>query len=163
MYWSIHQYPAFPGHGSVEEIGTDKGVGFTINVPLPPGSGDDIYADALQYTLPVARQFNPDIVAVSAGFDAHRYDLLLDLRFTVDAFYKTGKMLTDNFNNVFATLEGGYNVEELPKCLYNFTDGVSDNPKKYTEMATESDIKIWMEYELRLDKLLSNLSPYWAI
>ena len=163
MYWSIHQYPAFPGHGSFEEIGRDKGAGFTVNVPLPPGSGDDIYADALKYSLPVAREFNPDVVAVSAGFDSHRYDLLLDLRFTVDAFYKTGRMLADNFNNVFATLEGGYNVEELPKCIYNFTDGISDKPKKYTEQATESDIKIWMEYELRLDKLLSNLTPYWSV
>ncbi|MBT8209397.1 MAG: hypothetical protein KJP14_02620, partial [Eudoraea sp.] len=84
-------------------------------------------------------------------------------RYTVDAFYQTGRMLAENFSNVFATLEGGYNVEELPKCLYNFTDGISDNPKKYTEKATESDIKVWMEYELRLDNLLSNLSPYWAI
>lgn len=163
MYWSIHQFPAFPGHGFVDEIGTGKGAGFTINVPLPPGSGDDIYANALQYTLPVALEFNPDVVAVSAGFDAHQYDLLLDLRFTVNAFYNTGKILADNFSNVFATLEGGYNVEELPKCIHNFTDGISGNSKKYSELVTESDIKVWMEYEMRLDKLLSNLTPYWTI
>ena len=163
MYWSIHQFPAFPGHGWVDEIGSDKGKGFTINVPLPPASGDDIYYDALKYTLPVALEFNPDVVAVSAGFDSHKYDLLLDLRYTVDAFYKTGSILADNFSNVFATLEGGYNVEELPKCIHNFTNGISGQPKRYTEPATESDIKIWMEYELRLDKLLSNLSPYWSV
>ena len=163
MYWSIHQFPAFPGHGYVDEIGTGKGTGFTINVPLPPGSGDDIYTDALQHTLPIALEFKPDVVAVSAGFDAHQYDLLLDLRFTVDAFYNTGKILAKNFSNVFATLEGGYNVEELPKCIYNFTDGISGNSKKYSEVATESDIKIWMEYEMRLDKMLYNLTPYWSI
>ncbi|MCE2613941.1 histone deacetylase [Flavobacteriaceae bacterium D16] len=163
MYWSIHQFPAFPGHGSADEIGTDKGAGFTINVPLPPGSGDDIYANAIKYTLPIALEFNPDVVAVSAGFDAHQYDLLLDLRLTVDAFYNTGNILADNFSNVFATLEGGYNVEELPKSIYNFRDGISGNSKKYSELATESAIQVWMEYEMRLDKLLSNLTPYWSI
>jgi acetoin utilization deacetylase AcuC-like enzyme len=163
MYWSIHQFPAFPGHGFVDEIGTGKGAGFTINVPLPPGSGDDIYANALQYTLPVALEFNPDVVAVSAGFDAHQYDLLLDLRLTVDAFYKTGVMLAEHFSTVFATLEGGYNVEELPKSIHNFTDGISGNTKKYSELATESNMQVWMEYEMRLDKLLSNLTPYWSI
>ncbi|NNF34978.1 MAG: histone deacetylase family protein, partial [Saprospiraceae bacterium] len=162
MYWSIHQYPAFPGHGNADEIGTGDGTGFTINVPLPPGSGDDIYADALKNTLPIAKEFNPDVVAVSAGFDSHQYDLLLQLRYTVDSFYETGKLLTENFNNVFATLEGGYNVEELPKCITNFTDGISDNPKIYSEASTESDIKIWMDYELRIDKLLSVLRPYWT-
>ncbi len=54
LYWSIHQYPAFPGHGYVNEIGNGKGKGFTINVPLPPGSGDDIFMDAVDSFLPIA-------------------------------------------------------------------------------------------------------------
>jgi len=163
MYWSIHQYPAFPGNGTENEIGIDKGKGYTINVPMPPGSGDDIYMDALKYTLPIARQFAPDVVAVSAGFDAHQYDLLLQLRLTVNAFYLTGKMLVDNFENVFATLEGGYNIEEIPKCLYNFLDGINRQPQQHFERQTESDIKIWNEYELRIDSLLANLQSYWKI
>ena len=163
MYWSIHQFPAFPGHGNVDEIGKENGKGFTINAPLPPGSGDDIYMDALKYTLPIAVEFNPDVVAVSAGFDSHQYDLLLQLRLTVDAFFHTGQIISENFNNVFATLEGGYNVEELPKCIHNFVDGINGNPKQFTEPHTESDIKIWNEYELRIDKLLTNMKPYWKI
>lgn len=163
MYWSIHQFPAFPGHGNVDEIGKDKGKGFTINAPLPPGSGDDIYMDALKYTLPIAKDFNPDVVAVSAGFDSHQYDLLLQLRLTVDSFYTTGQIIAENFSNVFATLEGGYNVEELPKCINNFVDGMNGNPKKHTESHTDSDIKVWNEYELRIDKLLINMKNYWKI
>ena len=163
MYWSIHQYPAFPGHGFVDEIGRDKGKGFTINVPLPPGSGDDIYMDAIKYTLPIAKEFNPDIVAISAGFDAHEYDLLLQLRLTVDAFYETGKLIRENFENVFATLEGGYNVEELPKCIYNFIDGINGDDQEYSEKHTESDIKTWSEYEPRIDQLLTNMKQYWNI
>ncbi|NNK90170.1 MAG: histone deacetylase, partial [Saprospiraceae bacterium] len=74
MYWSIHQYPAFPGHGSENEIGDDKGKGYTINVPLPPGSSDDIFMDAFRSILPIAKSFDPDVVAISAGFDSHQYD-----------------------------------------------------------------------------------------
>ena len=143
MYWSIHQYPAFPGHGGEDEIGKNKGIGHTINVPLPPGSGDDIFMDGLLYTLPIAKQFNPDVVAVSAGFDSHQGDPLLQLRLSVDTFYEIGRILTENFDNIFATLEGGYNTEMLPKCLYNFLDGINQNPKQYSEKHTETGIKIW--------------------
>jgi acetoin utilization deacetylase AcuC-like enzyme len=104
MYWSQHQYPAFPGHGFVNEIGEKKGKGFTINVPLPPQSGDDIFMDAVREFLPIAKQFEPDVVAVSAGFDAHRFDPMLDLKVTASSFYKIGKLLGENFNNIFATL-----------------------------------------------------------
>ena len=86
---------------------------------------------------------------------------MLELRLTVDAFYNTGKIIAENFNNVFATLEGGYNVEVLPKCIHNFVDGINGNPKQFTETQTESDIKIWNDYELRIDMLLSNMNPYW--
>lgn len=163
MYWSIHQFPAFPGHGRADEIGKDAGTGFTINVPLPPGSGDDIYIDALETTLPIALKFEPDVLAISAGFDSHQYDLLLELRLTVDSFYKTGKILANNFPNLFATLEGGYNIEELPKCVYNFIDGINDSPKRFTEKTTDSDIKIWDEYEMRLHILLGKLRNIWNL
>lgn len=163
MYWSIHQYPAFPGHGCENEIGNGKGKGFTIHVPLPAGAGDDIFMDAIRSTLPIAKQFNPDVVAVSAGFDSHQYDLLLDLRYTVDSFHEVGKILKNNFENIFATLEGGYNIEELPKCLFNFVDGINSKPKRFSEKQTESNIKVWDEYEIRSNNLLVNLKPYWKI
>ena len=57
LYWSIHQFPAFPGKGAVDEIGVGKGIGYTINVPLPPASGDDIFMNAFQALLPLAQQF----------------------------------------------------------------------------------------------------------
>lgn len=163
MYWSIHQFPAFPGHGNVDEIGKGDGKGYTINVPLPAGSGDDIFMDAFNTLLPIAEQFQPDVVAISAGFDAHQYDLLLDLRLTVDLYYELGKILKSKFPNMFATLEGGYNVEELPKCLYNFLDGVNGSMQRFGERHTDSDIKVWDDYEIRLNKLLGILKDYWTI
>ena len=163
MYWSIHQYPAFPGHGSEDEIGRNKGKGFTINVPLPPYSGDDVFWDSIRYILPIAKEFNPDIVAVSAGFDSHKYDLLLDLNLSYDSYFELGQLLRSNFNNVYATLEGGYNVHELPKCLFNFLNGINGHKKRYSEAKTETDIRFWNEYEMRFDSLLSNLKPIWKI
>lgn len=161
MYWSIHQYPAFPGRGLPKELGEGPGEGFTVNVPLPPGAADDIFMDSIESVLPVVQAFNPDIVAVSAGFDAHQYDLLLDLRVSVNTFYLLGRLLREQFPNVFATLEGGYSIEELPKCLNNFVDGFNGNPMRYIEDKTESDIKVWNEYEIWLNQLLGLMKKYW--
>jgi acetoin utilization deacetylase AcuC-like enzyme len=163
MYWSIHQLPAFPGHGQANEIGEDKGKGFTINIPIPPASGDDVFMDAVQTFLPVAKQFNPDVVAVSAGFDAHQYDLLLDLKVTTNSYYKIGCLLRENFSNIFATLEGGYNVEELPNCINSFLYGINDQPYKAPERETETEYIVMNEYEMRLYAAIGHLKHYWNI
>jgi acetoin utilization deacetylase AcuC-like enzyme len=161
LYWSIHQYPAFPGHGFINEIGESKGAGFTINVPVPPYSGDDIFMDAVDTILPVVEQFQPDVVAVSAGFDAYVYDILLDLNVSVNTFYKIGARLRDRFTNIFATLEGGYNIEALPKCVYNFLAGINGEKMPYEEKEIASSRSVWEEYEIRLHTLIRNLQPYW--
>lgn len=164
MYWSIHQFPAFPGHGNYDEIGTGKGAGFTINVPLPPGSADDIFFDAFENYLPIAQQFDPDVVALSAGFDAHRYDLLLDLKLSVGAFYRIGKMLRQTFEGkLFATLEGGYNVSEAQKCLFSFLAGTNSLPNPYASEPTASGLRVWETYEMRLHAGLGKLKKYWKI
>lgn len=163
MYWSIHQYPAFPGFGFIDEVGTGVGEGFTLNSPLPPRSGDDIFMDAIGHYLPIAKQFQPDVVAVSAGFDAHQFDLLLGLRVSEDSFYEIGRLLRENFDQVFATLEGGYNVVELKKSVYSFLAGFNgeENPNPVTP--TETDIKIWDTYEMNLHAGLGNLGKYWNL
>lgn len=162
LYWSIHQYPAFPGHGLVQEIGTGAGAGYTINVPLPPKSGDDIFLDAFRTFLPLmAEQFRPDVVAVSAGFDAHAFDLLLELRVTAGTYYKIGRELKQRFDRLFATLEGGYNVEILPHCVDNFLAGVNGTAEKFAEAPTTSSRSVWEEYEIRLHALINYLQPYW--
>lgn len=161
MYWSMHQYPAFPGHGFVDEVGSGKGKGFTVNVPLPPGSADDVHDSALEYFLPVVEQFRPDVVAVSAGFDSHQYDLLLDLKASANFFYKAGKELSARFDNIFATLEGGYNVDEMPKCLYNFMAGINGEPIPYPEETTSSGMRVLETYEIYVHSIIANLKPYW--
>lgn len=163
MYWSMHQYPAFPGHGFVDEIGVGAGMGYTINTPLPPGSGDDIFWQAFESYLPIALQFKPDVLAISAGFDGYQHDPLLDLRYSLDLFYKLGLRLADIFPNRFATLEGGYNLQALPKCIYNFLAGSNRMDCPYVEAPTQTGLRIWEEHEARLYAGLHHLKPYWTI
>ncbi len=163
LFWSIHQYPAFPGNGFIDEIGDGKGKGFSINVPLPPGSADDIFMDAVRHFLPILKEFQPDVVAVSAGFDAHQYDLLLDLRVSTNAFYEIGQLLRENFEQVFAVLEGGYNVLEMPKCLLSFLAGFNGEDLPHPEEPTQSGLRVWETYEINVYGALSALRPYWKL
>lgn len=161
LYWSIHQYPAYPGHGFVDEIGVGPGKGFNINVPLPPGAGDDIYNEVLDYFLPVVKQFQPDVVALSAGFDAHQRDLLLDLKLSTSFFYTLGQRLRANFDHLFGTLEGGYNIDEMPRCLFNFLAGVNGQAMPYAEEATLSGLRAWETFEIYVHAVMGKLRDYW--
>jgi len=163
MYWSLHQFPAFPGGGTEDEIGEGKGKGYTINVPLPANCGDDVYMDAVNRLMKIPLQFKPDVVAVSAGFDAHQDDLLLQLRLSTNIYHKLGSLLSDNFNNIFATLEGGYNKTTLQKCVQNFIDGINGETIKYKERATDTMYQVKEEYEARMYVLEKNLSKHWDI
>lgn len=161
MFWSLHQFPAFPGKGRSDEIGAGKGKGFTVNVPLPPGSGDDIFMHAFKNYFPVIEQFEPDVIAVSAGFDSHQYDPLLQLNLSSNTFYEIGRMLAEQFENIFAVLEGGYNTSVLPHCIHNFLAGVNKKPLFFDEGHTVSFRTCWEQYDLDLHYGISCLNPYW--
>lgn len=165
MYWSMHQYPAFPGHGFVNELGEENGLGYTLNMPLPPGSADDIFMDAFGHFLPLAEQFQPDVVAISAGFDAHQYDLLLDLKVTTNTYYEIGQLLRERFSHIFAVLEGGYNIPELQKCVYAFEAGVNGlpMPPPCAEVRTTSGMRVWETYEMYLHGVLGKLKKHWKV
>ncbi|MBU1177013.1 MAG: histone deacetylase family protein [Patescibacteria group bacterium] len=161
LYLSIHQYPAFPNKGWVNEIGQKQGRGYNINIPLPVKSGDDLFVQSFKDFLPIIKQFKPDIAAVSAGFDGHYADPLLDLNYSINSFYEIGKILSNNFKNIFAVLEGGYNLKYLPKCVYNFISGINQKEIKFKEESTFSDSSIRQEYDKRIKMLHKNLIGYW--
>ncbi len=163
LYLSIHQYPAFPGKGYVNDMGSEKGKGYTINVPLPPGSSDDLYLESLLTLLPVVHQFKPDVVAVSAGFDAHHSDPLLNLNLSANVFYETGKILRNEFSQVFAVLEGGYNLQFLPKCFDNFLAGMNGQNQPFEEPATRSSEYVLIEFNRRMNELKQYLKPFWKL
>ena len=159
LYLSTHQFPFYPGNGPVEEIGEGAGEGFNIPVTLPAGAGDDLYLEAINQFIPIIKeQFKPDVVAVSAGFDAHKEDPVGNLNLSSNAFYETGKLLKNNFKNIFATLEGGYNPEALTKSIKAFQDGINNKELKNKESITKTENK--EEFNNNLKKLKDNLKPY---
>jgi acetoin utilization deacetylase AcuC-like enzyme len=163
LFCSMHQYPAFPGNGWVDEIGNGEGKGYTINIPIPPGSGDDAFEKALNFLLPIARQFNPQVVAVSAGFDGHLLDPLLQLNYSLHSFYKVGQWLTQNFERVFAVLEGGYNLDVLPKAIQQFLNGVNKLPANHPDQYIHTADGAMSRLEDNLALLQKNLAPYWSL
>lgn len=161
LFWSLHQSPAFPGKGFVKDIGKDAGLGYTINVEMPPGTGDDLFFEAIQRFLPIAKQFNPDVVAVSAGFDAHQADPLLQLRLSTDAYFRLGQLLSATFKQVFAVLEGGYNTTVLPQCIHSFVEGFNGQSQSSNEQPTKSEFATIGTFTNNLVELEKCLTPYW--
>lgn len=160
---SVHQYPAFPATGFINELGAGKGLGNTIHVPLPPGAADDILLDALQHFLPIVEQFAPDTVGISAGFDGHWADPLLQLNYSDHGFFQTGELLRNRFPHLFAVLEGGYNREALPGAVDAFLAGINNAPHPGEPEATISGLRVWETYEANAYAALSKLRDYWKV
>lgn len=113
LYVSLHQWPWYPGTGGPAEQDET-----TVNVPLPAGSGDDDYARAWRERVePAVRRFDPELVLVSAGFDAHRDDPISDMAVTEDGFRDLAVRSASLAPRVAAVLEGGYNLATLPRLV----------------------------------------------
>jgi acetoin utilization deacetylase AcuC-like enzyme len=119
LYVSTHQYPYYPGTGALEEVGTGDGEGRTVNIPLPAGCGDAEYHEAfVRIIAPIAREFAPDFVLVSAGFDAHARDPLGGMLVTEAGFRQMSQQLLDiagahAAGRCAAVLEGGYDLAAI--------------------------------------------------
>ncbi len=119
LYFSVHQYPFYPGTGSDMEQGSGKGLNYNINVPLPVGSGDAEYLKIFRERLePAALTFKPDFILISAGFDAHKNDLLGGMKVTSQGFAEMTrivKAIAEKYcrGRIVSVLEGGYHLESL--------------------------------------------------
>lgn len=163
LFCSLHQYPAFPGTGWLDQAGKAKGLGFTVNIPLPPGARDDLFWNGMDFLLPITQSFNPDIVAVSAGFDAHHTDPLLQLNLSLDCYFQVGSWFRTNFSEVFAVLEGGYNLNNLPKAIAMFHAGFNQLKPPYPESVGTSDLTVTKSFSKNLDQLHQLMKVYWPI
>jgi acetoin utilization deacetylase AcuC-like enzyme len=128
LYMSTHQYPFYPGTGALEDVGIGGGIGHTVNLPFPAGYGDDEYIDAFRRVIePIAHQFDPQFVLVSAGFDAHHLDPLGGMRVTADGFASMARSLLRvardrSQGRCAAVLEGGYNLDALVESVACLAD-----------------------------------------
>jgi acetoin utilization deacetylase AcuC-like enzyme len=123
LFISLHQYPFYPGTGSAAERGVGAGEGTTVNLPLPAGSGDEAYLQAFSSIVePSVRAFAPDLVMVSAGFDAHADDPLAMMRMSTSGFVALARgvaKLADEVSEgrLVLVLEGGYNLSALGESV----------------------------------------------
>lgn len=115
FYFSTHQYPHYPGTGSASERGTGKGKGFTYNIPMSSGAGDEAYLAVYDRILPdLVKGFNPDIIMVSAGYDIHRDDPLSSIMVSYEGIRGIVKsILSSSRLPVVFALEGGYDLTAL--------------------------------------------------
>jgi acetoin utilization deacetylase AcuC-like enzyme len=122
LFVSIHQWPLYPGTGSAADIGEGEGVGFTVNLPVPAGSDDSIYTSLVDHVaVPLARTFEPQLVLISAGYDAHRDDPLADCSVTDDGFAAMAgsmrRVCAELGSPLGAVLEGGYALGALGRSV----------------------------------------------
>ncbi|MDY6916687.1 MAG: histone deacetylase [Chloroflexota bacterium] len=123
LYFSTHQYPFYPGTGRIEETGAGEGHGTTVNVPLPAWCGDEEYLRVFdEVLLAAARRFRPQLIMVSAGYDAHWGDQLALMRVSVSGFAEMTRVLkglADELceGRMVFTLEGGYLYEALAASI----------------------------------------------
>lgn len=134
-YLSVHRHPFYPGTGSREETGAGPGLGLTANVPLPAGSGDEDYAGGFEEALEgLLGRFRPDLVLVSAGFDAHARDPLGGMRVTAEGFARMSRALAgaaDAFagGRLVSVLEGGYDPEGTAEGAAVHARTLAGNPE----------------------------------
>jgi acetoin utilization deacetylase AcuC-like enzyme len=118
LFVSMHQWPLYPGTGGPYEQGEHF-----VNIPLPAGSGDAHYLDAWPAVERSVTRFAPDLLIVSAGFDAHIDDPLADMEVTAAGFRELARRTGRLAPHVAAVLEGGYNVRTLPDLVEAALDG----------------------------------------
>lgn len=132
LYVSTHQFPFYPGTGAVLETGEGEGKGFTVNVPLTAGGGDAVYRGSFERViLPALEEYRPELVIISAGFDASARDPLAEMALSADAFGWMGRALRKIADQsaggkVLLALEGGYDLVALEAGLLAATRGITE-------------------------------------
>ncbi len=171
LYISIHQDPLtlYPGTGFITDVGIGDGEGYNVNIPLPPGSGDDVYLEALEnIVLPILRQYRPEIVLVSLGFDAHINDPLTQLEASLNTYeelYLILKKMVDSgeIRGVGFLLEGGYDTKVLSIGSEILVKIFLEQEYKNPEDRTESGLNTKSRARKVLKKVVEVHSKYWNL
>jgi acetoin utilization deacetylase AcuC-like enzyme len=147
LFASIHQYPWYPGTGPLSDAGSGEGEGFSLNLPAPSQSGDEVWLSYVEHVIvPAARAFRPGLVLISAGFDAHRDDPLGMCRLEASSFAQMAlwmRALGDELGvPVGGVLEGGYDLTALASScaatLEALRDGGQPRPVERHPLAAEA-------------------------
>ena len=166
LYISTHQYPYYPGTGAADEVGRGPGRGFTVNLPFEVGAVDEDYQTVFsQVVVPVLRQFEPDLLMISAGFDAHERDPLGGMRLTTGAFAAMTMELRQVAEEccrgrIVAVTEGGYDLQAFAASLDATISALSDavTPLQWPASGIASD-----RGRATLNAVRPALVPFWSL
>ena len=158
LYVSIHQSPLYPGTGPLRDVGEGDGEGYTVNLPVPPGAGEPIWLSILQHLVtPVMRSFGPDLILVSAGFDAHRADPLAQCALATESFAKMAAHVREAARDLDvpfgAVLEGGYDLDALAASVAATLEAFADDSGEPQDF----------EREEITDRLAATMKQYWPV
>jgi len=158
IYASIHLFPHYPGTGRIEEVGAGKGEGYTINAPLPHGAGEDCLAALLdEIFIPIAMQFKPDFILISAGFDSHYGDPLGGLEIGIDFYGEIIEKFMNVQKKIVCSLEGGYVPSTLAKGVAKEIATMMNFPLNYNDKGYG---KICNDVVMALKK---KMNEYWNL
>ncbi len=132
LFASIHQSPLYPGTGYPTEVGRGDGEGYTVNLPVPPGSGGERFLALVQHVIaPIGRDFAPDLIIVSAGYDAHLGDPLAECEVTTEDYGQLAASVRDLGDDlespVLVCLEGGYQPDALAASVLATVEALADD------------------------------------
>jgi acetoin utilization deacetylase AcuC-like enzyme len=130
LYSSIHQSPLYPGTGAATDFGSGEGEGYTVNLPVPPGSGSDEFLALVQHVVaPIAREWRPDLLCISAGYDAHRDDPLANCEVDDAGYGDMAATMRDLAGDLgvplLICLEGGYSLGALARSVVATLEAIS--------------------------------------
>jgi acetoin utilization deacetylase AcuC-like enzyme len=151
LFVSLHRWPFYPGTGELADSGEGDGLGFSINLPVPGGSGEEIWLPLVEHVaVPAAREFGPDLVLLSTGYDGHRDDPIGGCLLDTESFAEMARQLRALGAPVGAVLEGGYDLEALAQSLAATMEALRDGgepasyePNALTERASEQVSRFW--------------------
>ncbi|HEX16556.1 MAG: histone deacetylase [Deltaproteobacteria bacterium] len=166
LYFSTHQYPYYPGTGHWREIGAGSGEGFTVNCPLSVGKDDLDYANIFRHHLqPIALQFRPQLILVSAGFDPYLHDPLGGMKVTERGFARLADLVLEigqrTSSPVVLTLEGGYHVQGVARSVLQVLRRLSGEIPFPREEVLRAEDEAFPRVEELLETFRGALRPHW--
>jgi acetoin utilization deacetylase AcuC-like enzyme len=168
QFVSLHQWPLYPGTGWLDEVGAGDGAGSTVNIPLPPGSGDREYLEALdRVALPILEQFAPQLLIVSAGQDGHAADPLSDQLISAAGFHAFAERVAALARRLGIGLvvvhEGGYNVSTLPMLDRSIVAGLGGFDVAEQDIFVPEDVAPPDGWDERLRAVIDVQRRYWEV
>ena len=170
LYISLHEDPiVFPVTGFADEVGEEEGQGYTVNVPLPHGTGDKIYLRAFnEIAVPIISQYKPQFILVSTGFDNHHADPVGNLSLSAFSYAKIFDTVLESAaklcqEKLVAVLEGGYSLRFLGRMACAVTAKMAEIPYSIRDKHHGSGIKVRRKGEKTIKRIKKIQSPFWNI